>query len=263
MDGNNIRPHTQKFVPSEDLNAVWHYLIAGLALGQSGPIWVFFQKAVGLDQPVILIFYATNCQLRWAFVQPCLAQRNVSCRGWEIRTNGYAIDCDRSWATGYCATLWPIIRWCTNNGAFGYGFCLRTGHQWTPWYGNFVDAEPHVFKYIYYFIAPPNIKNFIWLGKLALAACGTGKIKQFSDSARSIHIMTKSINVPTKPISDWFHLAMRIKHAISVADTLEVSTVFTTNANKTVQASLRVMRTKLWKGDIATLIEPSVRSGHT
>jgi hypothetical protein len=56
---------------------------------------------------------------------------------------------------------------------------------------------------------------------------------------------------------------MRIKHAISVADTLEVSTVFTTNANKTVQASLRVMRTKLWKGDIATLIEPSVRSGHT
>ena len=57
-------------------------------------------KAMELDQPAILIFYATNCQLRWAFVQPCLAQRNVSCRGWEIRTNDYTIDCDRSWATG-------------------------------------------------------------------------------------------------------------------------------------------------------------------
>jgi hypothetical protein len=56
---------------------------------------------------------------------------------------------------------------------------------------------------------------------------------------------------------------MRIQHTISVADTLEVSTVFTTNANKTVQASLRVMRTKLWKGDIATLIDPSGGSGHT
>ena len=44
---------------------------------------------------------------------------------------------------------------------------------------------------------------------------------------------------------------MRIQHAISVAGTLMVSTVFTANANKTIQASLRVMRTKLWNGDIA------------
>ena len=83
---------------------------------------------------------------------------------------------------------------------------------------------------------------------MALAACDTGKIKQFSDSAPFIYIMTKSISVPTKPISDCFHLAMRIQHAISVADTLEVSTVFTTNANKTVQANLRVMRHKTMEG---------------
>lgn len=44
---------------------------------------------------------------------------------------------------------------------------------------------------------------------------------------------------------------MRIRHAISVAGTLMVSTVFTANVNKIIQASLRVMRTKLWKGDIA------------
>ena len=44
---------------------------------------------------------------------------------------------------------------------------------------------------------------------------------------------------------------MRIQHAISVAGTLIVSTVFTANTNKTIQASLRVMRTKLWKRDIA------------
>ena len=94
-------------------------------------------------------------------------------------------------------------------------------------------------------------KNFIWLEQPTLATCDTGQIKPFNDSARSIHIITKFIGVPTKQISNCFDLAMQIRHLISVTGTLMVSIVFTANANKTVRASLRVMRTKLWKGDIS------------
>jgi hypothetical protein len=110
-------------------------------------------------------------------------------------------------------------------------------------------AEP-----IRYFAAPFKQKdNCVRLGKAALAACGTGEIEAFSDSARSVRAMAKSIGVPTKPISDWFHLAMRIRHAISIADALEASTESIARANEAVQARLRVMRTELWKGDITTV----------
>lgn len=107
-------------------------------------------------------------------------------------------------------------------------------------------AEP-----IRYFAAPFKQKdNCVRLGKAALAACGTGEIEAFSDSARSVRAMAKSIGVPAKPISDWFHLAMRIQHAISIADALEASTESIARANEAVHARLRVMRTELWKGDI-------------
>ena len=62
---------------------------------------------------------------------------------------------------------------------------------------------------IRYFAAPFKQKNnCVRLGKAALAACGPGEIEAFSDSARSVRAMAKSIGVPAKPISDWFHLAM-------------------------------------------------------
>jgi hypothetical protein len=110
-------------------------------------------------------------------------------------------------------------------------------------------AEP-----IRYFAAPFKQKdNCVRLGKAVLAACGTGEIEAFSDSARSVRAMAKSIGVPAKPISDLFHLAMRIQHAISVADALEASTESIARANEAVQARLRVMRTELWKGDITAV----------
>ena len=113
------------------------------------------------------------------------------------------------------------------------------------------------------FNQPFKQKILIWLGKPVLAACGTGQIKSFNDSARSIYIITKFIGVPTKQISNCFDLAMQIRHLISVAGTLMVSIVFTANANKTVRASLRVMRTKLWKGDISKWPRPSARFDDT
>lgn len=52
-----------------------------------------------------------------------------------------------------------------------------------------------------------------------------------------------------KPISDWFHLSMRIQHVISVADALEAPTKSIARDNNAVQKHLRQMRTELWKGD--------------
>jgi len=69
-----------------------------------------------------------------------------------------------------------------------------------------------------------------------------------------------------KPISDWFHLSMRIQHVISVADALEASTKSIVLANNAVQRDLRQMRTELWKGDIRAVsrairaVQPNLRS---
>jgi hypothetical protein len=75
--------------------------------------------------------------------------------------------------------------------------------------------------------------------------------------------MTKSIGVQAKPISYWFHLAMWIRHMISVADVLEASTESIARANEAVQECLCVMRTELWKGDITASLGPGGRSGRT
>ena len=104
---------------------------------------------------------------------------------------------------------------------------------------------------IQYFASPFKRKeDCVRLGQAALATCGTGEIEAFSDSARSVRAMAKSIGAPAKPISDWFHLSMRIQQVIQVADALEAPTESIGRANKAVQTNLRKMRTELWKGDI-------------
>lgn len=103
---------------------------------------------------------------------------------------------------------------------------------------------------VQYFASPFKRKNdCIRLGQAALATCGTGEIEAFSDSARSVRAMAKSIGATVKPISDWFHLSMRIQHVIHVADALEAPTESIGRANDAVQADVRKMRTELWKGD--------------
>ena len=103
---------------------------------------------------------------------------------------------------------------------------------------------------VQYFASPLKMKDeCIRLGKAALATCNADKIEAFSDSDRSVRAMVKAFGVAEKPISDWFHLSMRIQHTISIADALEAPTRSIARANKAVQASLRKMRTELWKGD--------------
>lgn len=119
----------------------------------------------------------------------------------------------------------------------------------------------------HYFASPFKRKeDCIRLGKASLARYQTMEIEAFSDSARSVRAMAKSIGAPEKPISDWFHLSMRIQHVISVADALEASTKSIVLANNAVQRDLRQMRTELWKGDIRAVsrairaVQPNLRS---
>ncbi len=114
-----------------------------------------------------------------------------------------------------------------------------------------VDAVAQGTDPIQYFACPFKFKDdCIRLGIAALATCGNGETEAFSDIARSGRAMAKSIGIIEKPISDWFHLVMRIRHAISFADALEAPTESIARANEAVQASLRVMRTELWRGDL-------------
>jgi len=102
-----------------------------------------------------------------------------------------------------------------------------------------------------YFASPLKMKEeCIKLGKAALATCKTENIEAFSDSDRSVRAMVKAIGLAEKPISDWFHLSMKIQHTISIAGALEAPTKSIARANKAVQKELGKMRTALWKGDI-------------
>ena len=67
--------------------------------------------------------------------------------------------------------------------------------------------------------------------------------------------MAKAIGAPEKPISDWFHLSMRLQHVISIADALEAQTDSVARANVAVQKTVRKMRTALWKGDTEAMTE--------
>ena len=122
-------------------------------------------------------------------------------------------------------------------------------------------------EFTHYFASPFKRKeDCIRLGKASLARYQNIEIEAFSDSARSVRAMAKSIGAPEKPISDWFHVSMRIQHVISVADALEAPTESTALANKAVHRDLRQMRTELWKGDIRAVsratraVRPNLRS---
>lgn len=109
---------------------------------------------------------------------------------------------------------------------------------------------------IHYFACPFTRKeDCIRLGKAALATRSSGEIEAFSDNARSVRAMAKSIGAPAKPISDWFHLSMRIQHAICVADALEATTESVDRANKAVRKELRSMRTELWRGNVPAVAQ--------
>lgn len=104
---------------------------------------------------------------------------------------------------------------------------------------------------VQYFASPLKMKDAcVKLGKAALAPCNMDDIDAFSDSDRSVRAMVKAIGLAEKPISDWFHLSMRIQHAISIAGAMEAPTKSIARANEAVQKELRKMRTALWKGDI-------------
>ena len=103
---------------------------------------------------------------------------------------------------------------------------------------------------VHCFAAPIAMKDdCVRLGKAAISGRGAGQVEAFSDSDRAVRAMSHAIGVTSKPISDWFHLSMRIRHVVSVADALEAPAGSIDRANIAVQAELRIMRAALWKGD--------------
>lgn len=103
---------------------------------------------------------------------------------------------------------------------------------------------------VHCFAAPIAMKDdCVRLGKSAISGRGAGQVEAFSDSDRAVRAMSHAIGVTSKPISDWFHLSMRIRHVVSVADALEAPAASIERADIAVQAELRIMRTALWKGD--------------
>ena len=103
---------------------------------------------------------------------------------------------------------------------------------------------------IQYFASPLSMKEAcVELGKAAIGGASTDRIEAFSDSDRSVRAMAQAIGIKDKPISDWFHLSMRVQNVLQVADALDAPTPSVARANEAVQGKIREMRTALWKGD--------------
>lgn len=111
-----------------------------------------------------------------------------------------------------------------------------------------------------YFAAPISMRNdCIRLGKSALEACGDRNVEAFSDSDTTVRAIAKEMGVSAKPISDWFHLAMRIRHIQSVAEALEALTPAIARANEAVREEIKKMKTALWKGK-TTAVAQTIRA---
>ena len=103
---------------------------------------------------------------------------------------------------------------------------------------------------IQYFAAPLSLKTAcVALGKAAIGGASVDRVEAFSDSDRSVRAMAQAIGIKEKPISDWFHLSMRVQHVLQVADALDAPTASIARANEAVQGRIREMKTALWKGD--------------
>lgn len=85
----------------------------------------------------------------------------------------------------------------------------------------------------------------------ALAAVGRkpeNKVAAFTDGAGALRQLCGKLGLKDKPILDWFHIAMRIRHISQAASGLSCETAEQLTARGRIENAVERIRWKLWRG---------------